>query len=101
MSWLLILVLGAGSYGFKAAGLLALGSSNLASRFAPATALIPPAMFAALIAVQTFSDGRSLVIDARVFGLAAAVVAVRLKAPFVVVVAAAMAVTALARAIAG
>lgn len=100
MSWLLILVLAAGAYGFKAAGLLVLGSSSLAERLAPATLLIPPAMFAALIMVQTFSDGRSLVIDARVVGLITAVVAVRLKAPFAVVVGAAMAATALVRAIA-
>ena len=100
MSWALILVLAAGSYGFKAAGLLVFGSSRHAARLAPVTALIPPAMFAALIMVQTFSDGRSLVIDARVVGVAVAVVAVRFKAPFAVVVGAAMAATALVRAIA-
>lgn len=100
MSWTLILLLAAGSYALKASGLLVLGSSRLALRLAPATMLIPPAMFAALIAVQTFSDGRSLVIDARIFGLAAALVAVRFRAPFIVVVGVAMAATALARAIA-
>lgn len=99
MSWLLILVLAAGAYGFKAAGLLVFGSSALVKRAAPATALIPPSMFAALIMVQTFSDGRSLVLDARVFGLVAAVAAVRLRAPFVAVVGVAMGATALARAV--
>jgi hypothetical protein len=100
VSWALILLLAAGSYGFKAAGLLVFGASPMAERMAPATLLIPPAMFAALIMIQTFSDGRTLVLDARVFGLLTAVVAVRLRAPFVVVVGAAMLATALARAIA-
>jgi hypothetical protein len=100
MSWALILLLAAGSYALKASGLLVLGSSQTALRLAPATMLIPPAMFAALIMVQTFSNGRSLVLDARVFGLLAALLAVRLRAPFIVVVGAAMVATALARAIA-
>ena len=100
MSWLLIFALAGGAYGFKAAGLLVFGSSSFAERLAPATMLIPPAMFAALILVQTFSDGRALVIDARVAGLIAAVIAVRLKAPFAVVVGVAMLATALVRAIA-
>jgi branched-subunit amino acid transport protein len=48
--------------------------------------LLPVAMLAALVAVQTFADGQDLVIDARVVGLAAAVIALVLRAPFLVVV---------------
>ena len=48
--------------------------------------LLPVAMLAALVAVQTFADGQDLVIDARVAGLAAAVIALVLRAPFLVVV---------------
>ena len=49
-------------------------------------ALLPIAMLSALVAVQTFADGQTLVIDARVIGLAAAIIALLLRAPFLVVV---------------
>ena len=50
------------------------------------SALLPIAMLSALVAVQTFADGQSLVIDARVIGLATAIIALLLRAPFLVVV---------------
>ena len=56
----------------------------------PVAALLPVALLAALIATQTFAGG----LDARAAGLLAAVVAVRLRAPFLVVVAAAAVTTA-------
>ena len=48
--------------------------------------LIPVALLAALVAVQVFADGRPPVVDARLAGLAFAVVALLLRAPFLVVV---------------
>lgn len=63
--------------------------------------LIPVALLAALIAVQVFatgdSSGQHLVVDARLAGLAAAVLALLLRAPFIVVVFVAAAVAALVR----
>lgn len=59
--------------------------------------LIPVALLAALVAVQVFSDGTSLTVDARVLGLAFAVVALLLRMPFLVVVVGASVVAALAR----
>jgi uncharacterized membrane protein len=47
---------------------------------------LPIALLMALVAVQTFAVGQHLVLDARVVGLAAAVVALLLRAPFLVVV---------------
>jgi hypothetical protein len=61
--------------------------------------LLPVALLAALTVTQTFSDGKDLVLDARVFGVAAALVAIRLRAPFIVVVVVASAVTAGVRAL--
>jgi hypothetical protein len=61
--------------------------------------LLPVALLAALVGLQTFTTGRELVLDARIAGLAAALVAVRLRAPFLVVVACAAATTALVRAV--
>ena len=52
--------------------------------------LVPVALLAALSAVQTATTGHSLVLDpARLAGLAAAVVALLLRAPFLVVIVAA------------
>ena len=47
---------------------------------------IPIALLSALVAVQTFATGQTLVVDARLAGVLAAVVALLLRAPFVVVV---------------
>ena len=62
-------------------------------------ALLPVALLAALTAQQTFGDGQQLVLDARAAGLAAAALALVLRAPFLVVVGVAVAVTAVARAL--
>lgn len=63
-------------------------------------ALLPVALLAALVAVQTLAVGQRLVVDARVAGLAAGVTALLMRAPFLVVVAVAAAVAALLRALA-
>jgi branched-subunit amino acid transport protein len=60
-------------------------------------ALIPVALLAALTALQTFGHGSGLTLDARAFGLAAAGLAAWRRAPFLLVVAVAVVVTALAR----
>ena len=59
---------------------------------------LPIALLMALVAVQTFAVGQHLVIDARVAGLAAAVVALLLRAPFLVVVVVAAATASIFRA---
>ena len=61
--------------------------------------LLPVALLAALTAQQTFSESGALVLDAKAAGLAAAAVAVVLRAPFLVVIAAAVLVTAAVRAL--
>lgn len=95
MSWTAIIVLSAGSYAFKLAGLVA--GDRLAVRLAPVSGLLPAALFAAILAIMTLADGETLVFDARVVGVAVGAVAVWRRVPFVVVVVAAMAVTALFR----
>jgi branched-subunit amino acid transport protein len=97
MTWLAILGAGVGCYLLKLAGLslpARVVDHPLAERVA---GLIPVALLAALVAVQVFADGTRLTIDARVAGLAAAVVALLLRAPFLVVVFAAAASAALLR----
>lgn len=96
MSWAAILALATGSYLLKGTGPLLLGERAPAS-LARLADLVTPALLAALIAVQTFADEKTLVIDARAAGLLVAAVAVWRKAPFVVVVVLAAGVTALIR----
>jgi branched-subunit amino acid transport protein len=48
--------------------------------------LIPIALLSALVAVQSFSEKSALMIDQRLVGLSAAILALILKAPFPVVV---------------
>lgn len=59
--------------------------------------LIPVALLSALVAVQVFATDTRSVLDARALALAFAVVALVLRAPFLVVVFGAALVAALAR----
>jgi len=100
MTWIELALLAIGSYGIKVVGVFAL-RGRLEMRLRPLTSLLPAAMFAAIVVVQTLGREGSVVLDARVPGVLAAMVAVTFRAPFAVVVIVAMAVTAGARAIAG
>ncbi|WP_438485547.1 AzlD domain-containing protein [Streptomyces sp. S186] len=99
--WIAIGVTAVGCYLVKFLGLSAPAGvleRPLVKRLA---ALLPVALLAALTAQQTFSDGRHLMLDAKAAGVAAAVVALLLRAPFLLVVAVAVAVTAGVRALGG
>lgn len=97
MSWMAVLVLAAGAYGFKLAGVL-IGTRIEHPLLRRSVSLIPPALFCALIALQTFERDTELVLDARVAGLVVALVATWRKVPFIGVIVLAMAATAAARA---
>ena len=56
--------------------------------------MIPIALLSALVAVQTFTNDKALVIDQRLAGLAVAVIALILRAPFAIVVISAAATSA-------
>lgn len=101
MTWIAILACALVCYLLKLAGLSVPTSvleRPLVQRIAD---LMPVALLAALIAVQVFSvdDGShpSVAIDARAAGLVAAVVALLLRAPFLVVVVVAAGTAALLR----
>jgi hypothetical protein len=83
--------------GLKLAGPLSLGGRPLPAEALGVVELLASALLAALVVVETFGNGRSLVLDARVLGVAFAAVALRLRAPMIVVVLGAAAVTAIAR----
>jgi branched-subunit amino acid transport protein len=86
MTWLAIISAGVGCYLLKLAG-VSLPPRVLEHRLVERVAdLIPVALLSALVAVQVLADGTELTIDARAAGLGAAVVALVLRAPFLVVV---------------
>jgi branched chain amino acid efflux pump len=69
----------------KASGPVALGGRDLPRWAERLIVLLPAALLSALVVVQTFADGKALVLDARAAGLAAAFVAVALRASVLVV----------------
>lgn len=83
----------------KSLGPVLLGGRPLPERALGVVALLAPALLAALIATNTFGSGRALVVDARAAGVAAAAVALALRAPVLAVVVIAAGVTALLRAV--
>ncbi|MFN8076954.1 MAG: AzlD domain-containing protein [Kineosporiaceae bacterium] len=96
-TWTAVLLASAAVFGIKLAGHLA--PRGLLDRpvVARAFALTTVALLASLVAVQTLAGGeggRHVVLDARVAGLAVAAVAVARRAPFLLVVLLAAAVTA-------
>lgn len=95
--WAAILLAGAGCYLLKVAGLSVpqrVLEHPVAERVAD---LIPVALLAALVAVQVFARGHTLVLDARAAGLAVAVGLLVVRAPFLVVVVGAAVTAALLR----
>jgi hypothetical protein len=95
--WMMIAVLALATAALKVAGPLALGGRPLPTSVLGVVELLASALLAALVVVETFGEGRSLVLDARVLGAAFAAIAVWRRAPMIVVVVGAAAVTALAR----
>ena len=86
MTWAAIAVTGVGCYLLKLAGLSVpprVLERPVVERIAD---LLPVALLSALIGVQVLGSGPHLVLDARLVGLGAAVVALLLRAPFIVVV---------------
>jgi branched chain amino acid efflux pump len=97
--WAGVLVASLSCYALKLAGLSLPERWLQHPRLQRTVPLIPIALLASLVATQTFSTGRHLVLDVRAAALVVAVVAVVLRAPFLVVVAVAAATAALLRAL--
>ena len=97
MSWTFVLSLAGAAYAFKVLGLVLVGDRSLPPVVDRCLALIPAALIAAIVMLNTFADGQHLQIDARAAGVGAAVVAAWRKAPLIVVIVIGAAVTALVR----
>jgi branched-subunit amino acid transport protein len=98
--WLTVLVVSAATIALKAIGPVVLAGRELPRVTRGLVEMLAPALLAALVVTQAIGGDRRYVFDARLAGLAAAVVAIRLRAPTLLVVVLAAAVTAAARAIA-
>ena len=92
-----LVLLGVGTYALKAAGPLLIGGRTLPAWMRRLTDLAPAALLAGLVATSTFASSGVLVLDARLAGLLAAALALRMRAPFFVMVVLAAAATALIR----
>jgi branched-subunit amino acid transport protein len=98
--WITVAVVGVLTIAFKAVGPVALGGRSLPPRLLGVVELLAPALLAALVVTQVFAEERQLALDARAVGLGAAIGALVLRAPILVVIVVAAVTTALARAIA-
>jgi uncharacterized membrane protein len=95
--WVAVLVASGGCYALKLAG-LSVPRGVLANRRVQRIAdTLPIALLATLVAIQTLTTGTRIGVDARLGGLVVAFLAVLVRAPFLVVVAAAVAATAVLR----
>ena len=97
--WLLVAIVGVGTVALKGVGPLVLGGRRVPGRLTGTVSLLAPTLLAALIVTNTFATGTALVIDARVAGMAAAVVAIVLRAPILVVIVVAAVAAAVTRAL--
>lgn len=97
MSWVWVLVCATGLLVQKVAGAFVPRRVVSGARTRAVLGLLPVAMFAALTLTQSVGGTDGVVLDARLVGVGAAVVALLLRAPFLVVVVSAAASTALVR----
>jgi len=95
--WLAVLLGAAGCYLCKLAGLSMPARVLDDPRTQRIAALLPVALLAALATTQTLTTGQQLVIDPRAAAVGVAIIAVVLRAPFLLVVALAAATAALLR----
>ncbi|SEF51791.1 Branched-chain amino acid transport protein (AzlD) [Thermomonospora echinospora] len=101
-TWIAVLATAAGCYALKLGGLVTPQRILEDPRVRRFTELVPVALLTALVAVQTFAAGRALELDApRLAGLGAAVAALLLRAPFLVVLVIAAGTAALLRLLTG
>jgi branched-subunit amino acid transport protein len=96
-AWIVVAVVGATTIVFKAAGPVFIGRRALPPLVQALVDLLAPVMLIALVVTQTFGGDEEVTVDARLPGVAAALLAIWLRAPIIVTMIIAAAVTALVR----
>ncbi len=99
-TWIVVAIVGVATIAFKAAGPVLIGRRALPPSGQSVVDLLAPAMLVALVVTQTFGGDEEIEVDARVPGVAAALVAILLRAHIIVAMAIAASVTALFRVVA-
>lgn len=85
-AWVTVLAVGAGTVVLKSVGPVGVAGKELHPRVAELLSMVAPAILAALVVTETFAHRRSLVLDARLAGVAAGAAAIALRAPLWVVI---------------
>jgi branched-subunit amino acid transport protein len=96
-TWAVVLLVGAFTVAFKAAGPVLVGGRDVPAQVSGALELLAPSLLAALVVTQAVGGDEEIVLDERLVGVAGGALAIRLKAPLVVVIVVAALATALAR----
>ena len=96
-AWACVVAVGVGTVALKAVGPVGVAGRRLPARVVDLLDMVAPAILAALVVTETFASGRSLVVDARLAGVAAGIVAIACRAPIWLVVVVGAAATAAVR----
>ena len=96
-AWIVVVAVGVITVLCKAAGPVLLGGRKLTGRTLAVVELIGPVLLVALVVTQTFGAPRAIVVDARLAGVGAALVALLFRAPLIVAMILAAVVTVLVR----
>ncbi len=96
-AWACVIAVGAGTFALKAVGPVGVSGRKLPAHVVELLDMVAPAILAALVVTETFAHGRSLVVDARLAGVAAGLVAILFRAPIWLVVLVGAVATAVAR----
>jgi branched-subunit amino acid transport protein len=96
-AWACVIAVGIGTFALKAVGPVGVAGRKLPAHTAELLDMVAPAILAALVVTETFAHGRSLVVDARLAGVAAGLAAIVLRAPIWLVVLVGAVATAVAR----
>jgi branched-subunit amino acid transport protein len=97
--WIVIAVVGAATVALKAVGPVILGGRQLPEGLNSLLFLLAPALLGALVVTQAVGGDRQIVLDDRLVGIGAALVAIALRLPLIAVVVIAATVTAAVRAL--
>jgi branched-subunit amino acid transport protein len=96
-AWACVIAVGVGTFALKAVGPVGVSGRKLPAHIVELLDMVAPAILAALVVTETFAHDRSLVLDARLVGVAAGLVAIVFRAPLWLVVLAGAVATAVAR----
>ena len=84
MTWVLVLVLAAGTIALKVVGPIFAGGAAPPAALTRVIALLTPALLTGLVVTSTFGSSHGLVIDARAAGVGLGLGLLLLRAPLVV-----------------